>query len=113
MIGARVLDWIVRNARRLSWVLLGIMAIIVVIDILVPTGYGRFPWDGIGGFGAVYGFISCVLIIVVSKALGYGLLYRPENYYEDRLSGSQTSSEGPALPKQEVAGETEAERPDA
>jgi hypothetical protein len=27
--------------------------------------------------------VSCVLIIVVSKLLGYALLYRPEDYYDD------------------------------
>jgi len=75
------LDFLVERRRLLTWAMLAFMALLVVLDWLIPTGYGRFPWDSIGGFGAVYGFVSCVLIIVVSKALGYALLYRPENYY--------------------------------
>lgn len=109
MIGARMLDWMVRNSRRLSWVVMGIMAVIVVIDILVPTGYGRFPWDGIGGFGAVYGFVSCILIIVVSKALGYGLLYRPENYYESPSPENPSSSKDSVLSQPEASPEMESQ----
>lgn len=61
----------------------GILALLVILDVIIPAKYERFPWDGIGGFGAVYGFVSCVLIIVVSKALGYALLYRREDYYDE------------------------------
>jgi len=82
MIGG-LLEWMVQNRRTLRRIMYGVLALLVVLDILIPTGYGRFPWEGIGGFGAFYGFVSCVLIIVVSKALGYALLYRPEDYYDD------------------------------
>jgi uncharacterized membrane protein len=93
----RLLEWLVRNSRTLGWWMLGLMAVLVGADILIPTGYGRFPWDTIGGFGAFYGFVSCVLIILVSKLLGYWLLYRKEDYY------------GPA---DEDAGATNGERRD-
>lgn len=79
----RFLEFLVRKARTLRWIMIGILVMLVVLDVLIPAKYERFPWDGIGGFGAVYGFVSCVLIIVVSKALGYALLYRDENYYDD------------------------------
>jgi len=79
------LEYLVKSARTLTWVMLGIMALLVIADILIPTGYGRFPFDTIGGFGALYGFVSCVLIIVVSKLLGYAFLYRSEDYYDDAL----------------------------
>lgn len=82
MIG-EFLETLVRNSRLLRRVMYGVLALLVVLDVLIPTGYGRFPWDGIGGFGALYGFGACVLIIVVSKALGYALLYRRENFYDD------------------------------
>jgi hypothetical protein len=35
------------------------------------------------GFGSLYGLISCVLIIVVSKLLGKLWLMRREDYYDD------------------------------
>jgi hypothetical protein len=59
--------------KRLMWV---VLAGLVIADMLMPSKYDRFPWESIGGFGAFYGFVSCVLIVVVSKALGYVALYR-------------------------------------
>lgn len=77
------LEFLVRNSRTLRRISYGVLALLVVLDLLTPSKYERFPWDGIGGFGAAYGFVACVLIIVVSKALGYALLYRSEDYYDD------------------------------
>ena len=79
----RFLEFLVSKTKTLRWIMFGILVFLVILDVIIPAAYERFPWDGIGGFGAVYGFISCVLIIVVSKALGYALLYRPEDYFDD------------------------------
>lgn len=79
----KILQYLVERSRLLSWIMLAIMAGLVVADFLVPSHYDRFFWESIPGFGAVYGFVACVVIIIVSKALGYLLLYRPEDYYDD------------------------------
>lgn len=79
----KFLESLVRRRRLLTWIMLAIMALLVVADLAVPSHYDRFFWESIGGFGAVYGFVSCVLIIVVSKWLGYAFLYKPEDYYDD------------------------------
>ena len=79
----RFLEFLVSKAKTLRWIMFGVLAFLVVLDVIIPASYERFPWDSIGGFGAVYGFVSCVLIVVVSKALGYAQLYRPEDYYDD------------------------------
>lgn len=78
----RFLEFLVAHRATLRRLMLVLMALLVLVDIVVPPAYTRFAWDGVGGFIAFYGFISCVLIIVVSKALGYALLYRREDYYE-------------------------------
>ena len=82
---SRLLQFLVRHGRILSWIVLVIMAMLVIADLLIEPAYIRYPWDGIGGVGAIYGFVSCVVIIVVSKALGYAFLYKPENYYDDEI----------------------------
>lgn len=81
---AKILDALVERRRPLSYLMLAIMAALVVADFVKTSKYERFPWDGIGGFAAAYGLVSCVLIIVVSKALGYAFLYRKEGYYGDK-----------------------------
>lgn len=82
----KLLENMVANARTLRRIMLALMALLVLADVLVPSGYDRFVWESIGGFGALYGFVSCVLIIVVSKALGATVLNRPEDYYQDELT---------------------------
>jgi hypothetical protein len=42
----------------------------------------HFAFEDWLAFGSIYGFFSCVAIIVVSKLLGKLWLMRPENYYE-------------------------------
>lgn len=94
------LEYLVKHARTLTWVMLALMALLVIADILIPTGYGRFPFDTIGGFGALYGFVSCVLIIVVSKLLGYAFLYRSEDYYDDTLPDGRPRAAAPEPPEE-------------
>lgn len=80
---ARILDFLVAHRVGLRRLMLALLALLVVVDVLVPPAYTRFPWDQVGGFAAFYGLLSCVLIIVLSKALGYALVYRKEGYYAD------------------------------
>ena len=43
---------------------------------------GYFGVDGWIGFGAAYGFLSCLAMVLVAKGLGY-VLKRDENYYAE------------------------------
>lgn len=71
-----------KNVKTL-WIALSIGLVITVIpDFFIHREHVIFPWDEIPGFSAVYGFISCVLIIVVAKTLGYKLLMKKEDYYD-------------------------------
>lgn len=84
----RFLEALVNRSRLLSRIMLGIMAALVIADIAIPTGYDRFFWERLGGAGAVYGLFACVVIVVVSKFLGYQMLYRPEDYFDNEREGN-------------------------
>ncbi|MFP4207826.1 MAG: hypothetical protein ACLFSC_04150 [Wenzhouxiangella sp.] len=86
----RWLERLVARGRLLSLVTLVLMAGLVLADIIIPPAYVRFPWDGLGGFAAVLGFVGCVFFIAVAKGLGQLLLYQPEDYY-----GEQHEHEAP------------------
>ncbi len=86
----RWLERLVARGRLLSLITLVVMALLVLADIIIPPAYVRFPWDGLGGFAAVLGFVGCVFFIAVAKGLGHLLLYRPEDYY-----GEQHEHEAP------------------
>lgn len=79
----RILEALVERRRLLAWIMLAIMALLVILDLFNTYRYDRFWWEGVGGFGAIWGFLSCVVIIVVSKALGYAFLYQREDYYDE------------------------------
>ena len=56
--------------------------IVVVIDFFIERQHIEFFWDMVPGFSAFYGFISCAVIIVVSKAVGHAWLMKKEDYYD-------------------------------
>jgi len=64
-----------------SWVIFIITLIAVLFGGLLIHPHGKFGIDGAWWFNPAFGFIACVAIILVSKALGY-LLKRGENYYK-------------------------------
>jgi hypothetical protein len=39
------------------------------------------PWEGVWGFYAIYGFVACVVLVLVAKELRK-LLMRAEDYYD-------------------------------
>ncbi len=58
------------------------LILIVLIDFFLHHDHAAFWWSGMPGFNAIYGFMGCVLIIIVSKALGHHWLQREEDYYD-------------------------------
>jgi hypothetical protein len=60
-----------------------VLALAVIADFLVYREHAEYVWDRLPGWSAVYGFVSCVLLIFVSKFLGHqGGLMRREDYYD-------------------------------
>ncbi|PLW82789.1 hypothetical protein CWI75_09480 [Kineobactrum sediminis] len=74
--------WLTRPAtiRRLWWIGSILLALTVALQWLIPIK-GHFGVDGWFGFGAAFGFFSCVLMVFAAKLLGK-LLKRPEDYYD-------------------------------
>ncbi len=71
------------QAKRRRWLLAATLLAVFVADFLVPREHGEFFWDDIDGWSALFGFVSCVAIIFVSKLLGkQGRIMRDEDYYD-------------------------------
>jgi len=65
------------------WVALGILTVIsLILEFTLLSGYDSHWWNHIPGFYILLGFIGCVLIIFISKWMGYTFLYKDEQYYE-------------------------------
>lgn len=71
----------VATLKKLSYVGL---VLVVIADFLVHRDHAIYIWDKLPGFGALYGFVSCVLIILVSKFIGHQCgVMQDEDYYND------------------------------
>lgn len=75
--------WLVRAGTiKLLWVIFAIiLAVTVLMDFFIHP-HPFFTLDGTFGFGAWFGFFSCVILIALAKALGSGLK-RPDTYYDN------------------------------
>jgi len=69
-----------------TWLLvsLAMFVILVLLDLFLVSGHihVEFPWSHFAGFFALFGFLGCLLIIVVAKLLGHYWLQREEDYYD-------------------------------
>ena len=75
--------WLVRPATiRLLWGILWVVLALTVAAHLVIEEKGYFVIDAWYGFGAVFGFLACVLMVIVAKALGV-FLKRDQDYYKE------------------------------
>ena len=74
--------WLVRPST-IQWiwrVSIGVLVLTVLLQLAIKIK-GYFVIDGWFGFGAAYGFLSCLIMVLVAKALGF-VLKRDEDYYE-------------------------------
>lgn len=81
----KILEDPVRFTRMKRWFYAGLAALAlgeVVAPPLFYTDRAHFSFEDLPAWGAVYGLVSCVAIIVVSKLLGKLWLMRQENYYD-------------------------------
>lgn len=74
--------WLARpQTIRILWIsFVVILASTVIADFFVHHD-ARFGIEGTFGFYAWYGFLSCVVLIFISRALGV-FLRRPDDYYD-------------------------------
>lgn len=73
-----------RMKRGFYLVLAAIALAESLVPRLFPADHAHFRFEDLPAWGSVYGLISCILIIEVSKFLGKLWLMRPEDYYERR-----------------------------
>lgn len=73
--------WLARPAtiRRLWRIFSVVLAVTVAAQLFIDVK-GYFGVDGWPGFGAAFGFFSCLAMVLVAKGLGV-LLKRQEDYY--------------------------------
>ncbi len=74
-----------RFRRIKRWFYIGVAVVAlseIVLPLVFPGDHSHFWFESFPAWGSLYGFLSCVVIIVVSKLLGKVWLMRREDYYD-------------------------------
>jgi hypothetical protein len=81
----RQLEDPVRFTRMKRWFYVALAALAfgeVAVPGLLHGEPAHFWFEDLPAWGSIYGLISCIVIIVLSKLLGKLWLTRSENYYD-------------------------------
>ncbi|MAT83120.1 MAG: hypothetical protein CMQ43_10855 [Gammaproteobacteria bacterium] len=70
-----------RNVRRLIHALYGLCGLTLVLDFVVHRHVDH-PWEAAWGFYSIYGFVACVLLVLVAKEMRK-VIMRKEDYYDE------------------------------
>lgn len=70
--------------KRVHWIVLAVLFLIslVVPYVFAEGGHDGHWWHHVPGFWGAFGFLSCALIIIISKAIGKAFLVRKPGYYD-------------------------------
>ncbi len=70
-----------KNIKKL-WIMLYVVCGLLVVPDFFIHRHPHFGFDGFFGFYALFGFVSCTVLILFSKVVGWVLKVR-EDYYDD------------------------------
>ena len=71
------------NVRLVLRLLVAICAVLVVLDFVYHR-HVMHPWEAVWAFYAVYGFVACVILVLVAKEMRK-VVMRDEDYYDRDL----------------------------
>jgi hypothetical protein len=87
----KLIDYLRDRLKTVIRVCYGVLALLVVFDIVFVDKHSAHTWmEKVPGWWSIFGFVACVLIIILSKWYGhvkwFGSDFRvmsPEDYYDD------------------------------
>lgn len=97
-------EYLFDNPRNVQWLMRGFYACCAVLLglELVVHRHTEHTWEGLIGFYPLYGFIGCVVLVLIAKWMR-GLLMRPEDYYASQNAVGESESLGEGSSKGETA----------
>ena len=79
----QMIDYLRDRLKLVIRLCYGVLALLVLYDALIlDKSYAHTAAEKLPGFWSVFGFISCVLIIIVSKWYGHLGIMAREDYYD-------------------------------
>jgi hypothetical protein len=82
----KLIEWLRNRLKAVVWVACIVLAVLVVLDAIpgvVDKEHAHTKAEHFPAFWAVFGFVGCVLIIIVSKWFGHAGIMQREDYYDE------------------------------
>ena len=70
-----------KNVKRVFIFFYSTLVVLFIAEFFVHK-HPHFPWEQWWGFYAVYGFVACVLLVLVAKYILRPIVKRREDYYD-------------------------------
>ena len=71
----------VNNIKTLLKIFFTVNVLLFGIDFIVHR-HAHMPWEAWPGFYAVFGFVACVILVLVAKYVLRPIVKRNEKYYD-------------------------------
>ena len=69
-----------KGVKKIAYI---VLILVIITDFFIPRHEIHFIGDQIPGFWSFFGFIACILIILISKWIGHLGIMQDENYYNE------------------------------
>lgn len=80
----KFIEFLRNRLKAVIWGCVGVLAVLVLLDVLlVDKGDAHTPVEHVWGFWAIFGFLGCAILIIVSKWFGHAGIMQKEDYYDE------------------------------
>ena len=82
----KLIEWLRNRLKAVVWIAGIVLALLVVLDAipgLVDKEHAHTKAEHLPAFWAAFGFVGCVLIILLSKWFGHAGIMQREDYYDE------------------------------
>ncbi len=83
---AKLIEYLRNHLRTVVRISYGVLALLVVLDAIpaiTNKEHTHTSLEHLPGFWSVFGFVACVLIVLVSKWYGHAGIMQREDYYDE------------------------------
>ncbi len=81
---AKLIEFLRNRLKTVIRVCMAVLALLILWDVVfVNKEHAHTAAEHVPGFWSIFGFIACVLIIILSKWYGHAGIMQREDYYDE------------------------------
>lgn len=81
----KLIEFLRNRLKTVVWLSMAVLGLLILADLLfVNKEHAHTKAEHIPAFWSVFGFVACVLIILLSKWYGHAGIMTREDYYDEQ-----------------------------